>query len=318
MIMLVIRRMRLVPVVAAIIMAIVTGRAALAAESGAGAYVLGLRGPGAGITPPEGLFFSNQLYVYSGRIRGSLRFEGGALAARARVTPAVNIPTLLWMTPVEIGGARLGLSVTAPFGNIDVKGRVGPFQRSDSIFSFADPSVTALLGGRAHQFHWQVGATAFLPIGDYRAGGLANISKNRGAVDVFGALTWLEPTFGLDVSNVVGVTFNRQNDATKYRTGSEFHWEWAVSKKFDSGFSVGAIGYVYRQLGADRGPGAVLGAFKGRAAAIGATVGYDFKVGQVPIAARVRFYHEVEAVNRLRGNSAFLSVSMPLWVPGAR
>ncbi len=90
----------------------------------------------------------------------------------------VNIPTLLWMTPLEIGGARLGLSLTAPFGQVEVKGLVGPFRRLDRVFSFADPSVGAFLGGRSGQFHWQVGATAFLPIGDYRAGALANISKN--------------------------------------------------------------------------------------------------------------------------------------------
>jgi hypothetical protein len=291
---------------------------ATAAESASGAYLLGLRGPGAGVTPPEGLFFSNQVFVYSGRTRGNLRFEGGALGAQARVSPAINIPTLLWMTPIEVGGARLGVSLTAPFGNVEVKAKVGPIQRSDRLFTFADPSVTAFVGGKVGQFHWQVGATGFLPIGDYRAGRLANVSKNRGAIDVYGALTWLEPTLGLDITNVIGLTINQQNNATRYTTGNELHWEWAVSKKFESGLSVGAVGYVYRQLTSDRGPGAVLGSFEGRTAAVGGSLGYDFKIGPIPVAARVRFYHEVEAVNRLRGNSAFLSISMPLWVPGAR
>lgn len=68
---------------------------AWAAESGAGAYVLGIRGAGAGVTPPEGLFFSNQVFVYRGDISGRLRFEGGSLVASARVSPLVNIPTLL-------------------------------------------------------------------------------------------------------------------------------------------------------------------------------------------------------------------------------
>lgn len=289
-----------------------------AAESAAGAYVLGIRGSGAGVTPPEGLFFSNQVFVYSGRIRGNLRLEGGPLASQARVSPVVNIPTLLWMTPIELGGARLGLSVTAPFGNIDVSGRVGPFRLSDRIFSFADPSVGAFVGGRWGQLHWQVGVTGFLPIGDYRRGDLANISKNRGALDAYGALTWLEPALGLDVTNVVGITFNQSNDATRYRTGNEFHWEWAVTRKFENGLSFGGVGYVYQQLTGDRGPGAILGPFKGRTVAVGATVGYDFKIGQAPVSTRVRWYHEVETSNRLKGNAVFLSVSMPLWVPGAR
>ncbi len=291
---------------------------AMAAESAAGAYVLGLRGPGAGLTPPEGLFFSNQVFIYSGRIRGNLRLEGGVLASQARVDPVVNIPTLLWMTPLQVGGARLGLSLTVPFGQVDVRGRVGPFRRSDGVFSIADPSVGAFLGGSWGQFHWQVGATGFLPIGDYRLGALANISKNRGAVDVYGALTWLEPTLGLDVTNVVGVTFNQPNEATRYRTGNEFHWEWAVTRKFENGFSVGAVGYAYQQLTRDSGAGAILGPFKGRAVAVGASLGYEFKIGQAPISTRVRWYHELETTNRLKGNAVFLSVSTPLWVPGAR
>jgi hypothetical protein len=303
---------------AAVVMAMGAPQPANAAESASGAYVLGIRGPGAGVTPPPGLFFSNQVFSYSGKISGNLRLEGGSLASQARVTPLVNIPTLLWVTPFEIAGARIGASVTAPFGQVDVNGRVGPLRLKDQIFSFADPSVGLFLGSRYGQFHWQVGVTGFLPIGDYRRGALANISKNRGALDVYGALTWLEPTWGIDVTNVVGVTFNARNEATRYTTGTEFHWEWAVSKKFDSGLSVGAVGYVYQQLTGDSGPGAALGAFRGRTTAVGATVGYDFKIGQAPVSTRIRFYHEVESNNRLRGNAAFLSVSVPLWVPGAR
>lgn len=288
------------------------------AESGTGAYVLGIRGAGAGITPPEGLFFSNQVFVYRGGISGRLRFEGGSLVARARVSPLVNVPTLVWITPLSIGDARIGTSVTVPFGEVKVRGSVGPFSRSDRTFAVADPSVAVFLGGRSGNLHWQAGATAFLPIGDYRRGALANAAKHRGALDLYGALTWLVPEFGLDVTNVVGVTFNTPNTATKYRTGTEFHWEWAITRKFENNISVGPVGYVYQQLTGDSGAGAVLGPFKGEVAAIGGSLGYDFKLGAAPVSARLRVYHEFHARNRLKGNAAFLALSMPLWVPGAR
>jgi hypothetical protein len=289
-----------------------------AAESASGAYLLGLRGPGAGVTPPEGLFFSNQTYVYSGRINGSIRLENGTLLSQARVSPLVNVPTFLWMTPIEVGGVRLGTSLTIPFGNVSVKGNLGPLSRKDQAFTVADPSIGLFLGGRSGQFHWQAGVSVFLPVGDYRRGALANVSKNRGALDVYGALSWIDPALGLDITNVVGVTFNTQNEATKYKTGNEFHWEWAVTKKFENGLSVGGVGYVYQQLTGDTGPGALLGSFKGRTAAVGASLGYDFKIGQAPISTRLRFYHEVESTRRLRGNAVFLSFSLPLWVPGER
>jgi hypothetical protein len=289
-----------------------------AAESASGAYALGIRGAGAGVTPPEGIFFSNQVYIYKGTIAGRVSLGSAQLPAQVTIKPLVNIPTLIWMTPLEIGVARLGTSLTVPFGNVSVAGSLGPLRRQDSIFTFADPSVGFFLGGRTGDIHWQFGVTGFIPIGDYRKGELANISKNRGALDVYGAVTWLEPTSGLDITNVFGVTFNAANNVTKYKTGNEFHWEWSITKKFDNGFSFGAVGYHYQQLSADSGSGAPLGAFKGRATAVGATVGYDFKLGKAPISTKVRFYHEVEAENRLKGNAVFLSFSMPLWVAGAR
>jgi hypothetical protein len=291
---------------------------ATAAEVAAGAYLLGLRGPGAGVTPPPGIFLNWQTYAYRGSLRATVPLEGGTLGAQVKLNPIVAVPTLQWVTPFEIGGAHLGFSLTAPFGNATVSAQVGPFRVRDSLFTYGDPSVGAFLGGRAGDIHWQVGMTGFIPIGDYRRGALANLSKNRGALDVYAAVTWIEPALGLDVSNILGITFNRKNGATNYKTGNELHWEWAVTRKFENGLSIGPIGYVYSQLSGDSGPGAVLGSFKGYVAAVGATVGYDFKVGPLPVSARVRYYHEFRTENRLKGNAAFLSLSMPLWVAGAR
>ncbi len=287
-----------------------------AAESASGAYIPGLRGPGAGVTPPPGLFFSNQLYIYRGDISGRLPINGFTLQGRAKVSAAVDIPTFLLVTPAEIAGGRLGFSLTAPYGRVSVKGLIGPLYQKDNLTTFADPSLGAFLGWKAGDFHIQLGVTGFVPIGDYREGELANVSKNRGAVDVNGALTWLEPTWGLDVTNAVGVTFNRKNPATDYRTGTEFHWDWSVTKKFENGFSIGPAGYYYRQLTGDTGKGAALGDFKGEVWAIGAGVGYDFKVGALPVTARLRYFREVQTERRLKGDTVFVGVSFPLWVAG--
>jgi len=39
---------------------------AYAAEGGSGVYLLGFRGPAAGVTPPPGVYFNNQTYFYFG------------------------------------------------------------------------------------------------------------------------------------------------------------------------------------------------------------------------------------------------------------
>ncbi|MGL4973735.1 MAG: SphA family protein [Bosea sp. (in: a-proteobacteria)] len=311
-------RLRDLAVLAAMSGCLAPAAPANAAESAAGAYVLGIRGPGAGITPPTGLFFSNQFWHYSGKITGNIPFEGGTLAGRANVKVAVNIASFVFVTPLELAGGRFGLTATVPYGHINVKGGIGPLGLRDNITTLADPSVGAFMGWRSGNFHWQLGATTFLPIGDYRRGELANVSKNRLAVDVYGALTWLEPSLGIDVSNTVGVTMNRENEVTKYRTGTELHWEWSISKKFDNGFSIGPAGYVYEQLSGDTGAGARLGSFKGSVRAVGAGIGYEFKAGSIPITARLRYFREFDTRHRLKGDSVFLGVSLPLWVPGAR
>jgi len=50
---------------------------ALAAEGGAGFYLLGSKGPTAAITPPPGVFFSNDVYMYSGDLGGGRALPSG-------------------------------------------------------------------------------------------------------------------------------------------------------------------------------------------------------------------------------------------------
>ncbi|MNL62938.1 hypothetical protein D3C87_1870130 [compost metagenome] len=61
----------------------------------------------------------------------------------------------------------------------------------------------------------------------------------------------------------------------------------------------------------DSGAGATSD-FKGRAVAVGATIGWNFKAGEVPISTRLKYYHEFATENRAEGDVVFLSPSMPL------
>jgi hypothetical protein len=53
------------------------GQAAHAAEAATGVYLLGSRGPNAGITPPSGVYFQDDTYFYSGKISGTTLPTGG-------------------------------------------------------------------------------------------------------------------------------------------------------------------------------------------------------------------------------------------------
>jgi hypothetical protein len=247
--------------------------AAQAAEGGTGAYLLGIKGPGAGITAPPGLFFSNQFYFYKGDTSATIQFQNGDVAGNADATAIIDLAAAQWVTPWEIFGGSLGFALRVPFGHVDIDANIIiPLEGevNDDVFTVGDPNLTAFIGWHNGNFHLQSGVTRFFPIGDYQESEFANVAKNRLAADVFSALTWFDPKSGIDITNIIGVTFNAENETTDYKTGTEFHWEWAVTKKFSPQFKAGFVGYYYNQLTADSGSGVspILGDFKGEVAAV--------------------------------------------------
>lgn len=298
---------------------------AKAAEGAVGVYLLGARGPMAGFTPPPGVYFQDDTYFYDGKISGgrSLPF-GGLLVANVSATTWMNLPTTMWVTPAKIFGGDLAFSATVPtFGEPRVNAgllvnspRLGPIGANvtDARVNLSDFLVSSFLGWHSGNFHWQLGVSGVIPSGSYVTGQLSNASLNRPAVDVFGTLTWLDPAIGVDLSMAMGVTFNQVNRATDYKTGDEFHLEWAASKYITKELTIGLVGYFYQQLTADSGTGAKLGAFEGRVIALGGTVGYTFEVGKLPISTRIKVYREFDVQNRMEGTAGYFTVSLPLGV----
>ncbi|MBB5764409.1 transporter [Methylorubrum rhodesianum] len=296
-----------------------------AAEAATGVYLLGIRGPLAGVTPPPGFYFENDFYHYSGALGGGRAFQsGGVVAANVRQDSNINLVTPLWVTPVEIFGGNLGFSVAIPFGEptvtagallysprIDrlVGGRV-----SDSTFNAGDPFVSAFVGWHSGNFHWSLNLSGNIPAGAYEVGQLSNVALNRPAIDLTGALTYLDPVAGYEVSVIPGVTFNFENPATRYISGNEFHVEWSATKFLTKEFTLGFVGFHYQQFTDDGGPGNRIGPFRGRVTALGGMLGYDFKVGQTPVTTRVKVLRDVEVQNRFAGTTLFVSVAFPLWV----
>ena len=299
-----------------------------AAEGGAGFYLLGGKGALAGVLPPAGVYFQNDIYIYTGDLGGNRGLPlGGKIVADVDATAILEAPTVIWVTPAEIASGSLAFSFTLPLGqkNVDaglqianpVLGDPVAFNRKEDRFSFGDPIAAAMVGWHSGNWHWQTGVMVNIPIGDYKDGSLSNISFNRWAADVNAAVTWLDPSTGLDLSLAAGFTFNGENPATDYTTGTEFHVEWAVSQNFSKEFSAGLVGYYYDQVTGDSGEGAALGDFKGRVAAIGATAAYNFEVGKLPVSARIKYFHEFDAKNRAEGDAVFLTLAIPLAVSQA-
>jgi hypothetical protein len=290
---------------------------AYAAEGGASFYLLGSRGPMAGFTPPPGVYLQNDMYLYSGNANIDLELGGNPIGG-VDADIFVNLSTSLWVSQWQVMGGNLAFTATLPIGGPDIQGTLGPLSVSDNIITLGDPVFGSFIGWHSGNFHWQTGVSVNLPLGDYREGEIANMSLNHWATDLYVSATWLNPATGLELSGATGITFNGENHATDYKNGTEFHVEAAIDQHFSEAFDLGIIGYYYDQLSGDTGSGvpAILDGFEGRVAAIGGTAGFNFKVGEVPVSTRLKYFHEFDVENRLKGDSIFLTVALPVWAPG--
>jgi len=218
-----------------------------------------------------------------------------------------------------------------PYGNVDVSGGgllEGPgglpftVEKSDSATGIGDPALATSLGWKRRtgdRFRaWSTYASVTIPVGDYEVGRIANVGKNRWALDVGGAYTMANFKRGREFSSVLGFTFNGDNQDTDYGTGTEMHLELAGKQHLPNHWSFGLVGYWYEQLTGDTNNPAILGDFKGRAIAVGPEIAYQF-VGNPkrPISVDLRWYHEFEVRNRLEGDTVFLTLSVPLSITAA-
>ncbi len=313
-----------------------------AAEDAAGIYLLGSKSSMAGVLPPPGTYFSSLSYFYTGDASGRAA-AGVALDQIGNISLEANIdvdadafikiPTLLWVTPHKFLGGNIAFGVVGVVGSKDISVDVDAlatltlpngtvlqrgqrFFLDDDVFTVGDPLVTAVIGWHQGNFHWNVAGLLNIPIGDYSDSDLANIAFNRWAFDITGAATWLDAAKGHELSAAVGFTFNGENPDTDYRTGTEFHVEFAAMKHFSQSFAAGVTGYHYDQITGDSGAGARLGSFKGKTTAIGPNINYNFTLGQTPVSTSFRWLHEFDVENRLEGDAYLFSAVIPLGIGG--
>lgn len=288
------------------------GGQAQAAEFAFSSYGLGGAAFGAGATPPPGTYVTFVAAYYQGDIGSPVSLGGVVLDVGVDVdffSAAING---LYVSPHKVLGGSLGVSVTVPVGNIDIAAQVtGPLGNTISQETegggLGDISTRLQLGWAHNNFAHTAYVQAVAPTGRYDAGFSPNIGLNRPGIDTGWAFTWTEPTSKLQVNGSAGVTFNFENDATDYESGTDFHFEWAVGYEICQGLLVGPVGYSYRQLSGDSGAGARLGAFEGSVDAIGGGLSYTTLMGATPLVLNARYYQEFNADNRWDGSMSILS-----------
>jgi hypothetical protein len=288
---------------------------AKAAEYGFSTFALGQNAFSAGVTPPPGTYVTAATGLYTGDIGRTVTFGNGVtLGAGATVDLHSSAINGLYVFDHKVFGGNLGVSATVPVGfvNIDAAVTVGGLsaQRSTEGGGLGDIVSKVQLGWQHGEFSQTIYVQAVAPTGRYETGFNPIIGLHRPGIDMGWAFTWANKATSLQLNGVLGVTFNFENTATNYKTGDEFHFEWAVGRELATGLVVGVVGYDYRQLTGDSGSGAVLGPFKGQVDAIGLGASATTVLGTMPVIINIRGYREFNAENRWEGYSSTASVTV--------
>ncbi len=160
---------------------------------------------------------------------------------------------------------------------------------------------------------WGTNFGIFAPTGGFTKGNLANTGKNYWTFEPSLNISYLSTTSGLELTAFAGFDVNTQNDITKYQTGTQFHFDTTAAQHFPllGGIaSVGANLFVYQQISPDSGSGALLGSFEGRTIGLGPALSYVQKLGNVNLAAEVKWLPEIAVEHRLKGNIGWLKLAV--------
>jgi len=153
---------------------------------------------------------------------------------------------------------------------------------------------------------WQTTASlsVYAPTGDYTAGKLANLGLNYWTVDPTLGVAYSNDETGLNFGIYGGITFNSENTATNYDSGSMFHIESSVQQLLPLGngsIGLGFDAFYFQQVTADSGTGARRD-FKGRTSGIGPVINYILPDGTDNWVFEAKWLPEITTENRLKGD----------------
>jgi len=310
------RRIRAVTDLASVIV-LLSSASAFADEGGVSFWLPGQYGSFAAVAPSPGWSLPLVFYNYGGSAGAGRLLQRGHLLSSGLRTSFDGLFVAPTYTPdTTVLGGRPSLSVTfAPsYVGSSATVNLGPLSasRSDSLFGGSDLYPTAQLYWSAGVHHFMVYLAGDIPVGSYNPNRLSNIGIGHGAIDAGGAYTYLNTQTGTEVSATLGFTRNFENMSTNYTNGTDSHLDLGAAQFLTQQLFVGAVGYYYQQLTADKGQLPILGSFESRTRGVGPQIGYNFNLGGVPIYTNLRGYIEFDSYHRTQGHAIYATVNVPL------
>jgi hypothetical protein len=295
---------------------------AAAEEGGSGHYLPGSMSSFIdGIPLKETFIVRANVVNYNGNINASKPIPiGGRTTLGADATSWGYGLTLLWRPPVEIGKDwSYAMSATIPYIMMDVSADVeatagsvsSAVSRSSSTNGLGDIVLMPLmLNYNVHpDFNVNFRMGIYAPTGSYKVGRLANTGKNFWTIEPTLGLMYFGQKNGFEASAFFGANFNTENEDTDYQSGTQVHVDGTLAQHLPllGGLAGGGVsGYYYKQVEGDSGDGATLGDFKGKTVGVGPVVSYATDLWGRDTIFELKWLHEVETENRLKGDIVWL------------
>ena len=284
---------------------------AKASEYGFSTYGLGAAAFGAGVTPPAGTYVTNSYAYYQGDLNATISFGGVTVNAGADVKMFSTALNILYVPERKVLGGNLGLSVTIPVAHVDLDASVtiGPITADAGVngWGLGDIVPRAQLGWQDGDFSQTVWVQVVTPTGFWERGFEPITGLHRPGIDIGWAFTWEHKPSKLQFNGAAGFTFNFENTATDYTSGTDFHWEWAIGYQVSQQLLVGVVGFDYSQLDHDSGPGPLASSVRGQVDAVGLGLSYTTLIDKRPFIFNLRHYWEFNAEDRWEGSSTIAS-----------
>ena len=280
--------------------ALICSLGAWATESGGGAYDNGGEGFMGGYLPPPGTYLINYDTLYSAN-----NFKNNSPVFNDfKVATVANIARLIHVTDQQILGGTWAMHALVVYADVNIKNLGGASQHKGGMGDLIiDPLA---IGWHFGNWNFAAGVDFYLPTGSYDKNDLANIGRNYVTVEPVVLFTYLNSA-GYEFTMKTMYDYNFENHATNYRSGNELHADFVAAKHIGP-WALGVGGYVYKQLTADGGAGAVLGDFEGRAVGLGPQLAYTT---QSHLTFTGRYQHEFDVLNRPEGDKFWLNISVP-------
>jgi hypothetical protein len=286
----------------------------IAAENGTGVYLLGSKDRQMAVFRTQGMFLRNDFSYQSGEFFGM--YMNGKKFESIKNWVAINNTTLNYYSGRTLfGGTYMaGIELRLVSNELTVVPEVpnGITKKNESKLGLGDLRLTPIAIGWRNRgfFHYSASLSLYLPTGNYDPHGYANTNKNYLAINPEFAVTYFNEYSQTDLSARVGLTYNLENPATNYLTGSEFFAEYAFVQGVERHWGLGVVGYFYHQVIPDAGENVPSDNYMGKCNGFGPIITYDMRRGRTTIGLMAKMYYVFGNANTLYSNSYSLGFSL--------